>query len=213
MVKIRWFGHACFEIVSSQGTRLLTDPFDETIGYAYPRVEVDVVTISHGHFDHDCTRFLPGHPRIVRDEGSVQFKDILITGVPSYHDNAGGKNRGPNIMFSFGMDGLQLAHLGDLGHMLGPEHVLALGHPQVVLVPVGGTYTIDARQATRVVQVLASRVVIPMHYKTEALSFPLDTVDDFLQDKKRVRRVKYSTVDFTPENLPDEQEVIVLSYA
>jgi L-ascorbate metabolism protein UlaG (beta-lactamase superfamily) len=211
-VKLRWHGHACFSLISSDETRILTDPFDEHVGYELPRVEADVVTISHGHFDHCYVTPEMGNPEIVRNPGTTIFRDVRITGVPSFHDNNGGKTRGTNIMFSFKIDDIQIAHLGDLGHTLGPEHVMALGHPQVLLIPVGGTYTIDWQEASRVVETLEPKIVIPMHYKTAALSFPLDTVDNFLQDKVRVRRESYSTIEITPDNLPADQEIIVLSY-
>ena len=211
-MKIKWHGHACFSLISSEGTRVLTDPFDDHVGYELPRVEADVVTISHDHFDHCYLTPQLGHPEIVRNPGTTVFRDVRITGVESYHDNNGGKTRGNNVMFSFKIDDLQIAHLGDLGHPLGPEHVLALGHPQVLLIPGGGTYTIDWQEATKVVETLEPRIVIPMHYKTEALSFPLDTVDNFLQDKVRARREMYSTIEISPNSLPEEREIVVLSY-
>lgn len=210
-MKIRWFGHACFGLTAEDGTKILTDPFDESVGYLQPRMEAAVVTISHGHFDHAHTASLYGAPRIIREMGEYEAGAVRIRAIRTHHDACGGRQRGENLMFHLSESDLSLLHAGDLGHVLTPEQILACGRVDVLMLPVGGTYTIDAREAWRVVEQLGPRLVLPMHYRTDALAFPLARVDEFLQGRKS-RRLSYATFEVTAGTLPAETEIVVLSY-
>jgi len=179
-VKIQWLGHACFKITTGAGITILTDPFDRTVGYPVPQVAADIVTVSHQHFDHNAVNLLTGDPQIVQSAGQHTLGNIIIQGIPSYHDPHRGAERGENLIFVIEADNLRIGHLGDLGHLLEEEQVSSIGHLDVLLVPVGGYYTIDAAEAVRVVDQIKPRFVIPMHYKTSYIEFPISPPDLFL---------------------------------
>ncbi|NPV69762.1 MAG: MBL fold metallo-hydrolase [Firmicutes bacterium] len=212
-MKIKWLGHACFLITSARGTRILTDPFDETVGYVVPAIEADFVTVSHEHFDHNAVGNVKGKPKVVRGAGSHSLGDVTARGIDTFHDEAKGSKRGPNTVFVFDVDGMSVCHLGDLGHALAPGHATAIGKVDVLLVPVGGTYTIDSAGAANVVERLDPRVVIPMHYKTDAMSFPIVGVEPFLQRVGGGMRVGSTTVEIGKDDLVGQRKVYVLEYA
>jgi len=146
-------------------------------------------------------------------KGTAQAKGIGFQGIPSFHDESGGKQRGKNIIFCFAVDGVKICHLGDLGHTLSDQQSVAVGVVDVLLVPVGGTYTIDAAAATAVCDSLRPRVVFPMHYQTDKCDFPIAGVDDFLQGKPDVRRLDSSDVELKADVLPPATRIIVLQPA
>ena len=209
-LRIQWLGHACFLITSSDGTRVLTDPFDESVGYPVPAVEADVVSTSHSHFDHNSVSVVKGRPKVVKNAGETSAADISFLGVPSYHDDASGSKRGQNIIFVWEMDGVRLAHMGDLGHTLTDDQVAKIGRVDILLVPVGGFFTIDAKQATKIVEQLSPKLVFPMHYKTDAIDFPIVGVDEFLAGKDNVERVNENFV--AVKELPERTKIVVLNY-
>ncbi|HHW28971.1 MAG TPA: MBL fold metallo-hydrolase [Syntrophomonadaceae bacterium] len=206
---IRWLGHACF-YCQGEGLGLLTDPFDQQVGYPLPAVEADLVTVSHDHYDHNAVDLLPGDPEVIREPGEHKYRSLLVKGYSVYHDEVKGAKRGKNIIFSWEMDGVRLCHLGDLGHLLDAKTIEAIGELDILMVPVGGVYTIDAKEAREVVNQLKPRVIIPMHYKTPHLSFELEALDNFTKYFERIRREKHW--QGTKDDLPSEQEVVVLDY-
>ncbi len=207
---IQWLGHACFIITAVARTRVVTDPFDAAVGYPFEGVEAEAVTVSHGHFDHNAVSRVGGKPEVVKGAVEKTVHGIVFKGTATHHDGAGGRKRGANTVFTFVMDGITVCHLGDLGHTLGPDKVKAIGKVDVLLLPVGGTYTIDAVQAAEVAEALKPRIIVPMHYKTDVIDFPISGVDAFLEGKPRVRRVKVLEVE--AGKLPEETEVVVLDY-
>ncbi len=188
-MKIRWFGHAFFEVTSEEGSKVAMDPFDESVGYPMPNISSHVVTLSHEHYDHSGVHIVNGDPVVIKGPGLHRAAGFTILGIPSFHDEVQGAKRGMNTIFVFQVDGITLAHLGDLGHTLGPDKVKEMGRVDILLIPVGGTYTIDAYGANEVIDSIGPKAVIPMHYKTGALSFPLASLDEFIEGKERVRRV------------------------
>ncbi|SPF45609.1 Zn-dependent hydrolase of the beta-lactamase fold [Candidatus Desulfosporosinus infrequens] len=208
-MNIRWLGHSCFLFTNQEGLRVLTDPFDEKVGYPVPRIETDIVTVSHHHHDHDSVQVLPGKPQIVDGEGSYSFSGLSIKGTATFHDTQQGAKRGKNTLFSFTMDGVHIVHLGDLGHLLTPEQLADVGQVDIACIPVGGFYTIDAEQAYQVVQQLNPKIVLPMHYKPdETSSLPIEGNAGFLAYFAHVKMAK--ALDISPSSLPRTQEAIVL---
>ncbi len=193
-MEITWLGHASFLIKDSKGRKLLTDPFDKSVGYQTFHEEVDLVSISHHHFDHDYIKELKGNPEIIDKAGLFYLCDIPIEGIPSYHDNSQGSKRGENIIFTFEMDGYKVCHLGDLGHELSQDYIIKLGNIDILLIPVGGNYTIDGKEAANIAKLINSRIIIPMHYKTPSLSFPLDGVETFITSMKNGERINDCTL-------------------
>lgn len=211
-MQIRWLGHACFLMTSAEGLRLVTDPFDPQIGYPAPKVAADIVTVSHEHFDHNATVQVQGQPVVVRGPGKHEARGLEIRGVETFHDNQGGRQRGKNTVFCWVMDGVRVCHLGDLGHVLTAAQVAEIGPQDMLAVPVGGFFTIDAAQARQVVEAIKPRIVLPMHYKTPALpaqKFPIQGVEDFSRHFSRVENREI--LDVSAGNLPGETTVVILA--
>ncbi|MCH9046966.1 MAG: MBL fold metallo-hydrolase [SAR324 cluster bacterium] len=218
---LRWYGHAFFLLTSAQGVRVAMDPYG-AIGYPMPRVEAGVVTVSHEHGDHNDPNRLAGAPEVLRglkaggvgwNPVSYQKKDVRITAIPAYHDDVQGQKRGLNTIFIVETGHLRLAHLSDIGHTLSEAIVKAMGRIDILLVPVGGNFSIDGRQAKEIMSRLRPRISIPIHYKTPVTaSWPIEDESAFLAGLKNVRRLDTLTVSLTPETLPAQPEVWVMRY-
>jgi len=211
-MKIKWYGHACFEITSKDGTKILTDPFDETVGYEVPHVEADIVTSSHDHFDHNAFKNVKGDFVKVTEPGRHVIKGIEINGVETFHDSEGGKKRGKNVAFTYNVDGIKICHLGDLGHVLTDEQVKKIGDVDILLIPVGGNYTIGPEEAAEIVEKLNPKMVIPMHFKTKAINFPIEGVDRFLEIMGEGVKLGAQFMDIEKEQLPDDRTIVVMNY-
>lgn len=181
-MKIKWLGHSCFLLTSESGIRILTDPFDAQVGYALPTVEADIVTTSHSHSDHNYIQAVKGRFKHLNEPGIYEQNGIIVTGVATFHDDVEGKKRGRNIVFVFEMDGLRICHLGDIGHVLTGQQLVMIGKIDIVMVPVGGTYTVNATEAFKTVKLLNPAVTIPMHFQTPVLGLPIDRVEKFLNE-------------------------------
>lgn len=205
-MKISWLGHACFLIETTR--KILTDPFDRQLGYPEPKRDVDLVTVSHQHFDHNATRVLPGKPQIIQSTGEHSLSGVKITGVRSFHDKNRGAQRGENIIFIIEAEGIRVCHLGDLGHTLDRGAREEIGKVNVLLVPVGGYYTINAAEAKEVVEQLNPNYVVPMHYKTKYLNLPIAPVDDFL--KFYPGYVKETALEVQAGKMPEKMQVVIL---
>lgn len=206
-MKIKHVGHSSF-VIETEGKTILTDPPEESVGYPIYRQPVDLVTVSHDHFDHNATQLLTGDFQVIKELTGAQVGGITVTGTAAWHDDRQGQDRGSNIIFKLEAEGLNLVHLGDLGVVLTPEQVQSIGAVDILMVPVGGFYTIDANQAWEVVKQLNPKIVIPMHYKTPRIDFPITPVEDFLA--KTSAAVKKAELVITKDTLPAQQEVVVL---
>ena len=209
---LRWFGHAFFLVTSPQGVRVALDPFGD-IGYPLPDVAADIVTVSHEHGDHNNPGLLTGSPVVLRglmaggaDWNAIDLrtKDVRITALPAYHDDVRGRSRGLNSIFIVEIGGLRLAHLSDIGHTLSAETLEDMGRIDILLVPVGGIFSIDGRQAIDIMTRLRPAITIPIHYKTAATAaWPIKDESTFLSGLNNVRRLDATTISVTPETLPD----------
>jgi L-ascorbate metabolism protein UlaG (beta-lactamase superfamily) len=216
-VAIRWWGHACFSITDREGTCVMTDPFPEGYGYPRPGAAPQVCLITHEHRDHNGIENVLGHPIALRGTGMHETAGLRFKGVATYHDSQQGAARGPNTVFVWKMGGLRIAHLGDLGHVLTEEQMEALGRVDVLMVPVGGFYTIDAPQAVQVIRRLEARIVLPMHYKTPAIPkspvAPIDALLTAIPATWKVEKPAAAAFEVHPADLPGETvRVIVLKY-
>lgn len=186
-MKIKYLGHASFLITSDKGVKIITDPykpgcFNNGIRYSPINEPSDIVTISHEHDDHNETK-IQGNPVFVRGAGKKNIKDVTITGIDVYHDESQGKERGKNTIFNMSIDEMNIVHLGDIGHALSTADVQKIGNVDVLLVPVGGYFTVDAKLADDIIKTLKPKVIIPMHFKTSKCGFPIAPVDDFTRNK------------------------------
>jgi len=217
-MKIKWYGHSAFLITSDQGMKIIIDPYEPgafggQLSYGKINDQADIVITSHDHADHNHTKGLPGTPQVVKGSGSKAIKGIPIKGIPTYHDPSKGSERGPNTIFTLKLDNLQLCHLGDLGHLLSDKELAELGPVDILLIPVGGFFTIDPKEATRVVEQIKPKIVIPMHFKTEKCGFPIAPVEDFLRGKTNTKRPNASEATFDKSTLPRQTEIVVLEHA
>jgi len=217
-MKIKWYGHAAFLITSDQGIKIITDPYEPgafggQLSYGKIKDQADLVIISHDHADHNYTQDLPGAPQIIKGSGSKTIKGISIKGIPTYHDPSKGSERGSNTIFTLKIDYIQLCHLGDLGHLLSDKELAEIGPVEILLIPVGGFFTIDPKEATQVAEQIKPKILIPMHFKTEKCGFPIAPVEDFLKGKVNTKRPMASEVTFDKASLPQQTEIVVLEHA
>lgn len=177
---LQYYGHDLFSFTLADGTVIVTDPYGDFYQYPKRTLYADICTISH--HDHDSVSMLTGDPIVIDTEGAhTPRKGVLVTGVSTFHDAEQGQKRGQNLVFIIEADGLRVVHLGDLGHALSASQIKAIQRPDILLLPVGGNYTIDAKAAVQVMQSLAPKVTIPMHYRTrESQAMPIDPVSLFL---------------------------------
>ncbi|MBN2620722.1 MBL fold metallo-hydrolase [candidate division WOR-3 bacterium] len=211
-MKIKFLGHAAFLITSDTGVRIITDPykpgcFDGGIAYEAINEEADIVTISHDHDDHNDTN-IKGDPVFVRCAEARAIRDVTIRGLDCYHDTNAGKDRGRNVIFKLSVDGMDVVHCGDLGHELSEEEINVLGNVDVLLVPVGGHFTIDTAGADKLVDALKPKVVIPMHFKTGKCGFPIAPIEEYIESKK-VERIT-GEYNVTKDTLPAHTKIVVL---
>lgn len=217
-MKIEYLGHATFRITAQDGTTIITDPYEPggyggAIGYGKVDEPADIVTISHEHADHNYAAAISGNPVVVKGAGRQKVKGIEVNGVATFHDGQQGAERGPNTVMCLKVDGLNVCHVGDLGHQPDDLQRAAIGEVDVLLAPVGGTFTVDAEGATRLVEALKPRVVIPMHFKTAKAGFPIATPDRFLSGKANVKKPGSSEIEITRESLPASTQIVVLNPA
>lgn len=211
-MKIKWLGHSCFLLTADNGVKVLTDPFDSSVGYQVPEVAADIVSTSHEHFDHSYIQAVQGDFVHVNKTGHFSYKGIEITGIAAFHDAENGVQRGKNTIYKFIVDGIHICHCGDLGHVLTSEQVQEIGHIDILLMPVGGFYTIGPEQALEVANLLKPSVIIPMHFKTAVIKFPIEGVESFLQKMGGGQRVGKQEVEFDKASMTSASGVIVLDY-
>ena len=217
-MKIKYYGHAAFLVTSDQGVNIILDPYEPgafggQLSYGRIGDQADIAITSHDHADHNDTKSLSGSPQVVKGSGSKTIKGIAMKGVSTYHDPSKGSERGANTIFILNVDGIRVCHLGDLGHTLSEKELAEIGPVDILLIPVGGFFTIDAKEATQVIEQIKPKVVIPMHFKTEKSGFPIAPVEDFLKGWKDVKRMTGSEIELDSDKLPLKTEVITLKHA
>lgn len=162
---------------------MVIDPYGKEIGLTPPRFRADIALVTHGHFDHANTESLSGNPFVISGPGEFEVKDISVIGIESFHDDERGKKRGTNTIYKIIMEEIRLVHMGDFGEeKLRDETLEHIGDVDILMIPVGGTYTIDASGAAKIIKQIEPRFVIPMHYKIPGLKVALDGIDTFLKE-------------------------------
>jgi L-ascorbate metabolism protein UlaG (beta-lactamase superfamily) len=205
---ISYLGHSCFKIqdkIGPDGVTVVTDPFDKSLGLKVPNFEADVVTVSHDHEDHSNSSALRGNPFVIDVPGEYEIKGAMIVGVESFHDDQQGAERGKNIAYRIEVDGISIGHLGDLGHVLSDEEMEQLGVIDILMIPVGGKFTIDAKKAVEVVNQIEPRIVIPMHYKLPDSNVDIDGIDKFIKElgvePRREEKLKLSKKELPQDGM------------
>ena len=208
---ISWLGHSCFRIKGSHAT-VITDPYSPNLGYSLGKPTARIVTVSHQHEGHSYVQGIGGEPRLITGPGEYEISGVLVIGIATFHDGERGRKRGRNTVYVMEIDEVSVCHLGDLGHVLTAEQVEEIDNVDVLLLPVGGVSTIDASMATEVVRQLEPKVVIPMHYKTQALSWELEPVERFLKEIGVKEVNPQPKLSVTKSSLPASTQVFLLDY-
>ena len=203
-------GHSCFKL-NGKSAIVVTDPYDQaTFGKAMPKTKADIVTVSHSHHDHCAIDRVINSPFVVQGPGEYEIKGISIWGISSFHDKKMGSQRGKNTIYVYHLDTLRLCHLGDLGHKLDDSQIERIGELDILMIPVGGVYTIDAKEAVQVVSQLEPKIVIPMHYKTKGLAFELGSLNEFLREINEKETKPVKSLKISKATLPEERKVVWL---
>lgn len=208
---ITWLGHSCFMIKGSNAT-VITDPYSPNLGYSLGKHTADIVTVSHQHEGHHYIQGIDGEPKVVTRPGEYEIGGVLIIGIATFHDNNKGTDRGKNTLYLMEIDEITVCHLGDLGHVLTAGQVEETGNVDVLLLPVGGVSTINAPLAAEVVRQLEPKAVIPMHYKTPAISRELEPAERFLKEIGVDQISPEPKLSITKSSLPISTQVFLLDY-
>ena len=207
MLQIRWHGHSCFEITNE--ITLVTDPHDgKSIGIHAPNVTGDIVLVSHDHYDHNSVKSVEKEgAKIITDTRKRNIANVEIKGIESFHDECRGEKRGSNIIYKFTIEDITFCHMGDLGHDLDEETVQKIGDVDILFIPIGGTFTLDAKQAWRIIKKVKPKIAVPMHYKIGGLSLPITGIEPFLEQSKYEILKVGNEIDIEKEDLPEKLEV------
>jgi len=208
---INWLGHSCFRIKGKE-TVLVTDPFDSNTGYPVNKIKSDIVTVSHDHQGHSNIGAIEGEFKVIKGPGEYEVKGVFITGIPTFHDKVDGQENGKNVIYVIEMDGITICHMGDIGHLLSSKLIEDIGNVGILLLPVGGLSTIDSSIASEMVRIMSPRIVIPMHYKTPAISWPLEPLDKFLKKLGINEAVPQQKLTINKSTFTESTQVIVLNY-
>lgn len=206
---ITWLGHSCFRIEAKEGS-ILIDPFSKDIGLKPPKIKDDLVLVTHDHSDHNNVQEAGPETFVVKNPGEYEKNGISVLGIMSYHDKSEGKERGPNTIYVIKAEDMTICHLGDLGQEnLNEKQVEEIGDVDILMVPVGGNYTINYKEAIEVINQIEPKMVIPMHYKTPDLTIDIESADKFVKElgltPEKVDKFKISK-----KGLPTEEIKLVM---
>ena len=216
MAKISWAGQSCFQISVSNSrdhsADIVIDPFDEEIGLKVPNFSADILLVTHDHHDHNNVRAVKGTPFLIDGPGEYEVKEVFIKGIPAFHDDKEGKEKGDNTIYTIEAEGLRFCHLGDLGQkQLTDEQLEKIDSVDMLMIPVGGEYTIDSAQAQKIISQIEPKIVIPMHYSLPKLKIKLDEVSKFLKTMGKNSVVPQDKFTVKSSTLPKgDMEIVVL---
>lgn len=209
-VEISWYGQTCFRLDGRESIAIVTDPCSPELGIALPRLEADLVTVSHHDASCHYLDVVQGPFKLLDGPGEYEISGVFITGVSTFADDQRGTVRGLNTVFAFDFDGTTICHLGRLGHVPTQSQVKNLGSVNVLLVPVGGGGSLTSTQASEVIGLFEPDIVVPMRYQVPGLREDLDKVDNFLKEMGVEEVDKQSTLQATESNMSDETDIVVL---
>jgi len=204
-MKIKYIGHSCFYIESIKGKRIIFDPFPDSLGYDKIKEKADLVLISHGHFDHNSIKDIEKPFMVIRKKGNHKACGIEIYGISSFHDKNKGELRGKNNVYYLTIDGIRIAHFGDIGD-------ISRDFPQcdIAFIPIGGFYTIDTKEALELAEKIDAKLFFPMHYKTRFVDFPIAGIDEILKDE-RTEILNSDIFEVSKDMLPKKTKIIIFN--
>jgi len=213
---IIWHGQSLFELTSSRGknnqVNIVIDPFSQEVGLRLPKLEADIVLSTHEHYDHNNVKAVGGNYFLIEGPGEYEIREIFIQGIPAFHDDSQGKERGGMTIFTIEAEELRLCHLGDLGQKeLTPDQLEKIGEIDILMIPVGGNYTISGKEAVKIMSQIEPKIIIPMHYALPKLKVKLEGVEKFLKTMgiKKIEPANKLTIK-KKELAEEEAKIIVL---
>jgi len=215
-MNIIWHGQSFFEIITKdregKELKIVVDPFDESIGLKIPKTEAQILLITHQHSDHNNKKAISGSPFLVEEPGEYEINGVYIQGIPAFHDDSQGEERGVVTIYVIEAEGIKICHLGDLGQKeLTPEQLDQIGNVDILMVPVGGVYTIGAKGASRIISQIEPKLVIPMHYQVPKLELKLNSLEQFLKEMGSPAVEIQKKLKIKDSDLPKEKtEIAVL---
>jgi L-ascorbate metabolism protein UlaG (beta-lactamase superfamily) len=206
---ITWLGHSCFRIEAKEGS-ILTDPFSKDIGLKPPKIKDNIVLVSHDHSDHNNIQDAGPETFVIKNPGEYEKNGISILGITSFHDKSEGKDRGLNTIYLIKAEDMTICHLGDLGQeKLDEKQVEEIGDVDILMIPVGGNYTIDSKEAAEVISQIEPKIVIPMHYKVKGLELDIESADKFVKELGLTPE-KVDKFKVVKKTLPTEEVKLVM---
>lgn len=215
-MQIIWKGQSCFQIITSQEKNnqvlIVIDPFDESLGFRVPKLEANILLITHDHRDHNNIKTVSGGPFLITGPGEYEIKGVFIQGIPAFHDSDSGKNRGEITIYTIETEDIRICHLGDLGQKeLTEDQVDKIGVVDILMIPVGGNFTISSKEAVKIISQIEPKFVIPMHYHLPKIKIKLDGVDKFLKVVGAKSPEILNKLTIKKKDIPEEgMKVIVL---
>ena len=214
-MNITWYGQSCFKIQTKaqrgeKETTIIIDPFDKSIGLRPPQGNAEIITVSHQHHDHNNISAIKGEPFVIDAPGEYSIEGIQIEGIESFHDNSKGAERGRNTIFTIDSEGIRICHLGDLGHVLEENQVETIGEVDILMIPVGGNYTINSKEAEEVISQIEPTIIIPMHFKVKGLTVDIEDADKFCKEYGGTIEKGIGKLNIKKKDLIDTESRIVL---
>ena len=212
---IEWLGHSCFKITLKSGLKILLDPYSAEVGYAPQDMEVDIVTVSHSHNDHNDLTHVKGNYTLVNTPGIHTFDELTIEGIETWHDHSQGLHRGKNIIFKFSVRGINVCHMGDIGFIPDDDLLSRLCGTEILMIPVGGNFTIDAQEALTICERIEPNIIIPMHFKTPDSNLDIAPLHEFLEAVGREYDVSHHGqcyLNIDKASLKKRTRVVVMEY-
>lgn len=210
-MKLIWYGHSCFLIKTSNGKRILMDPFNNNIGYDNNFPKCDLITISHFHFDHSYLENVDNTTKVINEPGLFDINFLTLEGLSTFHDSYNGLKRGPNIIYIFKINDYKICHLGDLGHIPSDIILEKLKNIDILLIPIGGHFSLDGFQAAKLCSLISPKYIIPMHYKTYKTDLYLDDSRNFITSMKHIEKIKSNTLNISDLNFNNKYQTILLA--
>jgi L-ascorbate metabolism protein UlaG (beta-lactamase superfamily) len=215
-MNIQYYGHSCFKITTKPAGRAtedvvtFLDPFDKSTGLRPPQGQADVVFVSHNHFDHNNVSALKGEPVVIDTPGEYSIKGINAVGIDTFHDNQQGAERGHNTVFILDSEDLRICHLGDLGADLTSKEIEEINGVDILMIPVGGKYTIDGKQAAEIARKIEPAIVIPIHYKIKGSLIDIADEKKFCSEMGNCPREKVAKINIKKKDLEGKNMEVVI---
>lgn len=207
---ITWYGHSCFRL-ESKDLSLLIDPFSPEIGLRPPKIKDNITLVSHEHYDHNNVEDLPEDTFLIKGPGEYEVKGIFIKGIQSFHDKNQGQDRGLNTIYTIKMEDMVITHMGDFGQsVLSEEQIEKIGDADILMIPTGGVYTINYKEAVEAISQIEPKIVIPMHYKIPGLKIDIEGPEKFLKEMSLTPEKAEKSYKIQKKNLPAEEMKLVL---